>query len=106
MICLVVVGIMKYQSESFFYKIRLSQNMTSLREREKKSQKYRIVFDASIVHEERLLPDILAKRRNNMNKPSIFDRWRGHAVAFHTDVQKMSNSLKLDASHWGLKRYL
>ena len=36
----------------------------------------------------------------------IFLRWRGHAVAFHTDVQKMYNSVRLDKTHWALQRYL
>ena len=50
---------------------------------------------------------ILAKGRNNMNRlVDIFVRWRCHSVVFHTDVQKMYNSIKLDSSHWGLQRYL
>jgi len=53
------------------------------------------------------LNDIIAKGRNNMNRlVDIFLRWRGHAVAFHTDVQKMYNSVRLHKSHWALQRYL
>jgi len=33
-------------------------------------------------------------------------RWRGYKFGFHTDVQKMYNSVRLDSSHWCLQRYL
>ena len=53
------------------------------------------------------LNDILAKGRNNMNKlVEIFLRWRTHRIGFHTDVQKMYNSIKLHPSHWCFQRYL
>ena len=68
----------------------------------------RIVFDASMPTKSGFsLNDIIAKGRNNMNKLlDLFLRWRGYKVAFHTDVQKMYNSIKLDRSHWVLQRYL
>ena len=68
----------------------------------------RIVFDASMLTRSGLsLNDILAKGRNNMNKLlEIFLRWRGHKFGFHTDVQKMYNTVRLDPTHWCLQRYL
>jgi len=68
----------------------------------------RVVFDASMPTESGYsLNDILAKGRNNMNKlVEIFLRWRTHNIGFHTDVQKMYNSIKLDPSHWCFQRYL
>ena len=54
----------------------------------------RIVFDASQVTSSGYsLNNILAKKgSNNMNiLQEIFIRWSMHAVAFHTDVQKMYN---------------
>ena len=68
----------------------------------------RVVFDASMPTESGFsLNDLLAKGRNNMNRlVDIFVRWRCHSVVFHTDVQKMYNSIKLHPSHWGLQRYL
>ena len=68
----------------------------------------RIVYDASMPTNSGFsLNDILAKGRNNMNKLlEIFLRWRGYRIGFHTDIQKMYNSVKLDESHWCLQRYL
>ncbi|XP_066924073.1 uncharacterized protein [Clytia hemisphaerica] len=68
----------------------------------------RVVFDASMTTNSGFsLNDLLAKGRNNMNRlVDIFVRWRCHSVVFHTDVQKMYNSIKLHPSHWGLQRYL
>ncbi|XP_066917852.1 uncharacterized protein [Clytia hemisphaerica] len=68
----------------------------------------RVVFDASMPTKSGFsLNDIIAKGRNNMNKLlNIFLRWRGYRFGFHTDVQKMYNSVKLDKSHWVLQRYL
>ena len=68
----------------------------------------RIVFDASMpTSSGSSLNDILAKGRNNMNKLlEIFLRWRGYRIAFHTDIQKMYNSVKLHESDWCLQRYL
>ena len=56
-----------------------------------------LVFDASqISNTGYSLNDILAKGRNNMNKfVEIVIRWYIHKVAFHTDIQKMYNSIKL-----------
>ncbi|MEM7375647.1 MAG: hypothetical protein AAF587_44050, partial [Bacteroidota bacterium] len=68
----------------------------------------RVVFDASMPTKSGYsLNDLLAKGRNNMNRlVDIFVRWRAHKVAFHTDVQKMYNSVRLHPTHWGLQRYL
>ncbi|XP_066917099.1 uncharacterized protein [Clytia hemisphaerica] len=68
----------------------------------------RVVYDASMPTESgKSLNDILPKGRNGMNRLlEIFLRWRGHRFAFHTDIQKMYNTIKLDQSHWCLQRYL
>ena len=53
------------------------------------------------------LNDILAKGRNNMNKlQEILIRWSLHKVAFHTDVQKMYNSVELRKGDWCFQRYV
>ena len=68
----------------------------------------RLVFDASqISNTGYSLDDILAKGRNNMNKlAEIVIRWYIHKVAFHTDIQKMYNSIKLHEQNWCLQRYI
>ena len=72
------------------------------------STPYRLVFDASqISNTGYSLSDILAKGRNNMNKlVEIAIRWYIHKVAFHTDIQKMFNSIKLHEQNWCLQRYI
>ena len=61
----------------------------------------RLVFDASQTTKDGCsLNDILAKGTNNMNKlVEIFIRWSIRACAFHTDIQKMYNAIRLDKSH-------
>ena len=56
------------------------------------------MFDASQVTSTGFsLNDIIAKGRNNMNKlVEIVLRWCINKVAFHTDIQKMYNSIKLN----------
>ncbi len=68
----------------------------------------RPVFDGRMVTDSGYsINDIVAKGTNNMNKlVEMFIRWRGHTVAFHSDIQKMYNAIKLDPSHWCLQRYL
>ncbi|XP_066920588.1 uncharacterized protein [Clytia hemisphaerica] len=68
----------------------------------------RVVYDASMPTESgKSLNDILPRGRNGMNKLlETFLRWRGQRFAFHTDIQKMYNTIKLDQSHWCLQRYL
>ncbi|MEM7375655.1 MAG: hypothetical protein AAF587_44090, partial [Bacteroidota bacterium] len=68
----------------------------------------RIVFDASQPTDTGFsLNDILAKGTNNMNRlVEILIRWTMHHTAFHTDVRKMYNSVKLHESHWCLQRYI
>ena len=68
----------------------------------------RVVFDASQATSSGFsLNDILAKGRNNMNKlVEIVIRWYTHKFAFHTDVQKMYNSVKLQEEDWCLQRYI
>ena len=67
-----------------------------------------LVFDASqISYTGYSLNDILAKGRNNMSKlVEIVIRWYMHQVAFHTDIQKMYNSIKLHEQNWCLQRYI
>ena len=68
----------------------------------------RVVFDASqSTRSGYSLNDLLAKGTNNMNKlQDIFIRWMCHKVAFHTDVQKMYNSVRLKEEDWCYQRYL
>ena len=68
----------------------------------------RIVFNFSLpTPSSYSVNDILAKGRNNMNKlVEIFINFRTHAEAFHTDVEQMYPSFKLDQEHWCLQRYL
>ncbi|XP_066917918.1 uncharacterized protein [Clytia hemisphaerica] len=68
----------------------------------------RVVFDASQpTNSGYSLNSILAKGTNGMNKlVEILIRWYCHKVAFHTDVTKMYNAIKLDQSQWCYQRYL
>ena len=68
----------------------------------------RIVFNASFPTASNLsLNDLLAKGTNNMNVlVEVFIRWRAYIAAFHTDVQKMYNSVKLNENDWCLQRYI
>ena len=68
----------------------------------------RIVFNASLpTDSQKSLNDILAKGKNNMNMlVELMIRWRSHRYAFHTDVQKMYNSVLLDEDDWCLQRYI
>ena len=53
------------------------------------------------------LNDIVAKGKNNLNVlVEVFMRWRTHTIAFHNDVQKMYNRVKLQQADWCLQRYL
>ena len=62
----------------------------------------RLVFDASQkTNNEYSLNSLLAKGRKNMNKlVEIVIRWMINKHAFHTDIQKMYNSIKLKEEHW------
>lgn len=68
----------------------------------------RVVFNASMPTDTGLiLNDILAKGKNNMNLlVEILIRWRTHAYAFHSDVQKMYNTVQLREEDWCLQRYI
>ena len=68
----------------------------------------RPVFDASQPTSSGYsLNSILAKGRNNMNKlVEIFIRWSVCKFGFHTDIQKMYNSVKLDEEDWCHQLYL
>ena len=42
-----------------------------------------------------------------MNKlQEIYIRWRTHPEAFHSDIEQMYPSLKLEPKHWCLQRYI
>jgi len=68
----------------------------------------RIVFDASQpTGSGHSLNSILAKGSNGMNRlVDIFIRWFSQRVAFHTDIAKMYNSIKLAESDRCYQRYL
>ena len=68
----------------------------------------RLVFDASNATDTGYsLNSILAKGTNGMNKlVEIFIRWFCHKIAFHTDVTKMYNAVKLRQDQWCYQRYL
>ena len=53
------------------------------------------------------LNDLLPKGRNNLNKlVQIFIRWTSQVCAFHTDIQKMYNAIKLNPEHWCFQLFL
>ena len=68
----------------------------------------RVVFNASSPTESgKSLNDILAKGKNNMNSlVEIVIRWRTHAFGFHSDVQKMYNTILLQENDWCFQRYI
>ena len=68
----------------------------------------RLVFDASMGSKGGCsLNSLLAKGSNNMNNlAEIHIRWRTHRHAFHTDVTKMYNTVRLKKSHWRYQLYL
>ena len=72
------------------------------------STRCRVVFDASrITNTGYSLDDVIAKGRNNVNKlVEIVLRWMTHQVAFHTDIQKIYNSIKLRQESWCYQRYI
>ena len=68
----------------------------------------RLVFDASMKSTNRYsLNDLLVKGRNSMNKlVEIVIRWGIHKFAYHSDIQKMYNTIKLNKEHWCYQLYL
>ena len=68
----------------------------------------RLVFDASMGSKGGCsLNSLLAKGSNNMNNlAEIHIRWRTHKHAYHTDVTKMYNTVRLKKSHWRYQLYL
>ena len=47
------------------------------------------------------LNDLLPKGKNSLNKlVQIFIRWLIYTCAFHSDIQKMYNTIRLVADHW------
>ena len=68
----------------------------------------RLVFDASQGTKEGCsLNSLLAKGANSMNKlVEILIRWTACKYAFHTDIQKMYNTIRLDKRYWRYQLYL
>ena len=68
----------------------------------------RVVFNASMPTDSGIsLNDLLAKGKNNMNNlVDMILRWRTHLHAFHTDIQKMYNSVALNTNDWCFQRYI
>ena len=68
----------------------------------------RLVFDASQpVPGASCLNDILPKGSNSMNNLNqMLLRWSIHKSAFHCDIQKMYNSVRLVKNHWCYQLYL
>ena len=69
---------------------------------------YRLVFDASHpTPSGNSLNDCLAKGHNSLNKLNeIVIRWAFHLHAYHCDVTKAYNSVKLNEQFWCFQRYL
>ena len=67
----------------------------------------RMVFNASYSSKgNRSLNSILASGINSMNSLlQIVLRWSTHPIAYHSDVQKMYNSVLLDPAYWCYQRY-
>ena len=68
----------------------------------------RMVFDASMGCKGGCsLNSLLAKGSNSMNNLNdMHIRWRTHPHAFHTDVTKMYNAVRLHKAHWRYQLYL
>ena len=94
----------KIQSSAtkYFYPWRIVQNKNSI------TTPFRPVFDASHPTSSGFsLNDIVAKGRNNMNNlVMIFIRWMTRRFAYHTDVQKMYNTVLLREEDWAFQLYL
>ena len=67
-----------------------------------------IIFDASKqTPSGTSLNDILAKGKNNMNKlVVIVIRWSKHRIGFHTDINKMYNTVQLRQENLCLQSYI
>ena len=68
----------------------------------------RLVFDASHpTPSGKSLNDCLAKGHNSLNKLNeMFIRWVSYLHAYHCDVAKAYNSVKLNEEFWCFQRYL
>ena len=68
----------------------------------------RLVFDAGrATGTGYSINNILAKGSNTLNSLlEIFIRFRTHKYAFHNDVNKMYNNVRLASHHWCFQRYL
>jgi hypothetical protein len=85
----------------YFYPWRPVYNSNSV------STPARMVFDGTMATSTGYsINDVVAKGRNQMNKlVEIFIRWFIRPVAFHTDVSKMYNTIKLHENHWMFQMY-
>ena len=68
----------------------------------------RLVFDGSQGTKEGCgINSLLAKGTNSLNKlVEILIRWTVYQYAFHTDIQKMYNTVRLDKRYWRYQLYL
>ena len=68
----------------------------------------RLVFDASQMTDSGFsLNSILVKGRNIINKlVQILIRWMAYRFAYHTDIQKMYNTVQLVEEDWCYQLYL
>ena len=87
---------------NYFIPWRSVWNMNSV------STQCRLVFDASQTIKSGVsLNCLLAKGRNNMNKlVQLGIRWQIRKHAFHTDIRKMYNTVRLNEDHWCYQLYL
>ena len=87
---------------NYFIPWRSVWNMNSL------TMQCRLVYDASHPTSTGVsLNSILPKGRNNMNRlADIMIRGLVKTCAFHTDIRKMYNTVKLDEDHWCYQMYL
>ena len=87
---------------NYFIPWRSVWNMNSV------STQCRLVFDASQPTKSGVsLNCLLAKGRNNMNKlVQLGIRWQIRKHAFHTDIRKMYNTVRLNEDHWCYQLYL
>ena len=81
---------------NYFIPWRSVWNMNSL------TTRCRLVYNASHPTSTGVsLDSILPKGRNNVNRlAKIVIRWLVKTCAFHTDIRKMYNTVKLDEDHW------
>ena len=91
-----------HSPSKYFIPWRAVWNLNSL------SATCRIVFDASMKTSGMYsLNDLLTKGSNNMNRLlEVVIRWLTHRYAYHTDIMKCYNTVKLHPTHWCYQLYI